>query len=80
MVDMRMHEFISKNIEVVRVCVKSGMVPPTYLTYLQIYSVYTSCKQLGSKRKRHFYTADVTKTSLSTVIRAIKIMEDSAPS
>lgn len=77
---MRMHEFISKNIEVVRVCVKSGMVPATYLTYLQIYSVYASCKNLGSKRKRHFYTADITNSSYSTVIRAIKIMEDIAPS
>jgi hypothetical protein len=76
---MKTHELIQDNLEVVRRLIKIGAVPPTYLTYLNIYVVFVDCKKLGSKRKREFYTADVTKTSVSTVQRAIKVMESPAP-
>jgi len=77
--NMRTHDLIKDNLEVIRKLIKVGAVPPTYLTYLSIYAAYIDSKQLGSKRKREFYTADITKMSVSTVQRAIKVMESPVP-
>lgn len=72
---MKVHEFFEKDMKLIKSLVKLGIIPLSYMSYYKIYQTFMSCTDLESKRKRHFYTSDVLNTSLSTVIRALRIME-----
>lgn len=74
---MKVYDFLTKNIEVVRNMVRIGAVPSTYLRYYEIYCVYNSANNLKQKMDRYNFTADIAKTSTLTVQKAVRVMEAS---
>lgn len=72
---MKVYDFLTKNIEVVRKMVCIGAVPATYLRYYEIYCVYKSANNLKQKMERYNFTADVARTSTLTVQKAVRVME-----
>lgn len=77
---MKVYDFLTKNIEVVRKMVCIGAVPATYLRYYEIYCVYQSANNLKQKMERYNFTADVARTSTLTVQKAVRVMESKVKS
>lgn len=67
--------YIAKNIEVFKSMVKIGAVPVSYLNYYNIYCVYSTTAAMKCRMDRYYFTSEATKTSVNTVMTAIKVME-----
>lgn len=73
--EMRVADYLGKNMDVFRRMVKIGAVPASYLNYYKIYCFYRSLDNQGKKMDRYYFTAESMKTNTTTVITAVKTME-----
>lgn len=68
------HQFVEKNIDMLRTLTKNGYVSPTLLQYYQIYKSYMAIKH-PSKMERYKTVANETKSSVVKVRQAVASMK-----
>lgn len=71
---MKLHQFIEKNIEVVNVLVRNGIIRASDINYYNIYAVYKSAN-ISKKMDRYYFTSITLKIDSRTVQKAVRIME-----
>ena len=71
---MKKHEFVAKNISVVKKLFKSGDLSSKIMDDYRIYNVWLSNKGIKGKMEQYRETAIDQNVSVRTVIRAVKNM------
>lgn len=73
---MTLYTYITRNQDIIKYCVKIGLMSCTIISHLAIYSRYDYYKRLGySCRDAAFYVAEDSRVCYMTVFRVIKKME-----
>lgn len=73
----RKHEYVSKNIGVIKKLIKTGDISSRLIIDYNIYNSYKAYKSVKSKMTRYQFVAEDNGCSVATVIRAVKNMESS---
>jgi hypothetical protein len=68
------YKFVEQNIEMIRTLTKDGYVSGKLLVYYNIYKTYMDIKS-GSKTNRYIIVANETRSSVTTVRRAVSDMK-----
>jgi len=68
------YKFVENNIDILRMLTKNGYVSSNLLVYYNIYKTYMSVKD-SSKMYRYSIVAKETRSSLTTVRRAVAEMK-----
>lgn len=69
------HEYISRNMTIIRKLVKTGDITNKLICDYQIYQVFQGYNTIQSKMDRYNYVAEDLKISTQVVMRAVKSME-----
>ena len=73
---MTLFTYITKNQDIIKYCVKIGLMPCTIISHITIYSRYDYYKRLGyGNYDAVLYAAEDSQISVWTVYRIIKKME-----
>lgn len=75
---VKVADYISKNICVVRKLVKNGLVPIALMCNYDVYNAYLAIEYEESQMKKYAILSNRFKISISQVRRAIKEMEKPA--
>ena len=72
---MKKHEFIKRNIRVVKTLCKSGELSTKLILDFQIYQTYLAYKHVRSKMQRYQNVAEDYNLSVQKIMKAVKSME-----